>query len=87
MYTYKVGFHGMNSEAMVKTMDKIFRRWYNVYGGYRAMTTKDSVIMTYTAKWNKQGFVPDFKTIENCTWAACGRQKLIDDDNWFEVIG
>ena len=43
MYTYKVSFHGMNSEAMVKTMDKIFRRWYNVYGGYRAMTTKDTI--------------------------------------------
>lgn len=58
MKTYIKAFYGTNDavEAAIRKFDKIFRRMYNVYGGRRKYSGKDSdghyeVIMSYTANW------------------------------------
>lgn len=56
--TYVKQFFGTNEavETAIRVFDKVFRARYNVYGGYREASYKNTdgeytVIMSYTADW------------------------------------
>lgn len=68
--TYEMQVHGMDHtmvEWTIRMMDRLFRRWYNVYGGRRITSEKGLhgeyyVYVEYTANWDCTGLQlsPDF---------------------------
>ena len=91
MTSYKVTFNGSNEdvEQMIKIMDKLFRRWYNVYGGKRESSWRDSngyhVVVIFTADWSNwwigfnEIYVGAMKTIAHMHWISedsyCTRER------------
>lgn len=67
MKTYAKQYFGDHEavELAIRIYDRIFRKTYNVYGGKRALSEKDSdgnyhVIMLYSADWNDfDGLLPE----------------------------
>jgi len=72
--TYELSVNAYDStkaEAAVNLMDKIVRRWYNVYGGYRAYSGKGAggeyyIYVEYTADWDSTALhlLPDWDDIK-----------------------
>lgn len=89
MTSYKVMFNGTNEdvEQMIRIMDKLFRRWYNVYGGKREKSWRDNkgyhVIMRYTAGWNDWWM--QFEKIYLGTARKIMHMMWIDENSYFKA--
>ena len=90
--TYELTVNGYDPtqvERAVRLMDKLVRRWYNVYGGYRAYSGKGAggeyyVYVEYTANWDASSLhlVPDWNDIKR---AFIRKLWKIDPDDLLEV--
>lgn len=89
MKSYKLTFNGKQAdvEKMIKIIDKLFRRWYNVYGGKRVASWRDNegyhVTMIYTANWNNR-WMP-FTEIYLAGYRKVNRIHWIDDDSYYKL--
>lgn len=87
MTTYKVQFNGtvQDVEAMVRVMDKLFRQRFNVYGGKRLASYKDSkgyhVIMCYSAGW----IWTSFEALLKVSYRKIYNMKWIEEDSYMEM--
>lgn len=90
--TYELAVNGLNPELVehaIRIMDTIVRRWYNVYGGYRAYSGKGAgdeyyVYMEYTADWDASALHiwPNWDDLKRCFFRALAR---VDKDDLLEV--
>ena len=88
--TYELAVNGYDHELVehaIRIMDTIVRRWYNVYGGYRAYSGKGAggeyyVYMEYTANWSDTGFWPNWNDIRKSFYRVLNR---VDKDDLLEV--
>ena len=89
MKSYKLTFNGKQAdvEMMIKIIDKLFRRWYNVYGGKRVASWRDHegyhVVMVYTANWNNW-WMP-FTEIYLAGYRKVNRIHWIDDESYYKL--
>lgn len=93
MKTYELRVNGINPEQVeqaVKLMDKIVRRWYNVYGGRRVYSGKGAggewyIFMHYTAAWENGARYdwPGWEEIKRMYFRAL---YLIDKDDELEIV-
>ncbi len=90
--TYEMTINCMDPtmvEAAVKEMDRIVRRWYNVYGGRRIWSGKIEngeylVKMHYRADWWSSGWVA-WPNWDDCLDGFWRRLSKIDPDDTTEV--
>lgn len=88
--TYEMTFNAPENEQAeqaVRQMDKLFRRWYNVYGGKRTYSGKGAgdeyyIFMEYTANWDDLGFVPDWDCLRRGLYRKLAK---VDRDDLVEI--
>jgi len=87
MTTYKVQFNGtvQDVETMVRVMDKLFRQRFNVYGGKRLTSYKDTkgyhVVMSYSAGW----VWTTFENLLRASYRKIYNMKWIRDESYMEM--
>lgn len=88
METKRVRFCGTveEVETMVRIMDHIFRRWWNVYGGHRDASWHNeegyNVVISYTASY----IFYDLHDMFKVAWRAINRQHFIREEAYFTVV-
>lgn len=80
MTKYTLEIHGQDAEKFMRIMDKLFRAYYNVYGGKREMSKADRqeglvIIMSYEAQWDGEYWC-SFESILNAAVEAGIRARL-----------
>lgn len=98
MKSYKVIFHGAPEvvNAMTRQFDKVFRMYYNVYGGklvdsFRGVEGEQVMVMEYAAYWCIN-YWPCFERLRELADRRLNRQNIrwsekpYDGGAWFEYI-
>lgn len=88
--TKKLQFNGKtvtDAEMMARIIDKLFRKYYNVYGGRRLASWNDSegyhILMSYTADFISWWM--DFSDIYLAGYRKLSRLHWIHEESYYEI--